>query len=172
MKLNSHSVFVFQPKRIKERNVVDILSDSLKDLSLEVISGEHSSIQGDVRYQLVIDSSADESLSRFLFTFKILDRTNTKVFVCSSLPGDVHGMVCLFKVLLAYTLMKYLSHLCRLQQYQKYDMLPKRGSLCYCCIPMTYKRIFMMCSIDDSDVCTSRMKIAIMPIFRVVHILR
>ena len=95
MKLNSHSVFVFQPKGIEGRNIVDVLSDSLNDLSSEVISGEHSSIQGDVRYQLVIDSSADESLSRFLFIFKILDRINTKIFVCSSLPGDVHGMVCL-----------------------------------------------------------------------------
>lgn len=96
-------MFVFQPEHIKQRNIVDVLSDSLNDLSSEVLSGEHSSIQGDVRYQLVIDSSADESLSRFLFIFNILDRASTKTFVCSSLPGDVHGMVCLLLIAQVYT---------------------------------------------------------------------
>ena len=80
---------------MKQRNVTEILADSLNDNCSQVLAGEHSSIQGDVRFQLIIDTSFDESLARLLFVFNILERSSTKVFVCSSLPADIHGAVCL-----------------------------------------------------------------------------
>ena len=83
---------------MKRRNVSEILSDSLNDHCVQQSGSQHISIQSDVRYQLIIDSSIDESLSRFLFVFKLLDKAKTKMFVCSSFPGDVHGTVCLNKV--------------------------------------------------------------------------
>ena len=84
---------MLQPKDAKQRDVVAILSDSLKDHFDETLDSDHSSIQGDVRYQLIIDTSADESLSRYLFVCNVLDWSTTKMFVCSSFPGDVHGTV-------------------------------------------------------------------------------
>lgn len=90
-----------QPKEVKHRNVMEILSDSLKDHYDETLGGEHSSIQGDIRYQLIIDTSVDESLSRYLFTYNILDWSTTKMFVCSSFPGDVHGAVCSYKFIIS-----------------------------------------------------------------------
>ena len=81
---------------MQERNFADILEDSLNDTCNQVLAVEHSSIQGDVRFQLIIDTSVDESLSRFLFIFNILERSKTKVFVCSSFPGDIHGTVGLY----------------------------------------------------------------------------
>lgn len=85
---------LLQPKEVKHRSVMEILSDSLKDHYDETLGGEHSSIQGDIRYQLIIDTSVDESLSRYLFVYNILEWSKTKMFVCSSFPGDVHGSVC------------------------------------------------------------------------------
>lgn len=54
------------------------LADQSKDLSAE----------NEVRYKLIIDSSQDESLVRLLFSFGILSKEKTKIYVCSKLLGD------------------------------------------------------------------------------------
>ena len=54
-------------------------SNDVKDLSAE----------NEVRYKLLIDTSEDESLVRFLFDFDVLDRSKTRIYVCSSFPGDL-----------------------------------------------------------------------------------
>lgn len=68
--------------QVKRRSVLDILKDSLvnhhKDLSAE----------NEVRYKLIIDSSEDESIIRFLFSFGILKRDTTRLHICSKFPGD------------------------------------------------------------------------------------
>ena len=70
---------------IKRRHIVDILQDSLADQP-----NEANRTENEVRYKLVIDPSEDDSLVRLLFTFGVLDRQNTHVFVCSDFPGDAH----------------------------------------------------------------------------------
>ena len=47
------------------------------------------SAENEVRYKLLIDTSEDESLVRFLFDFGVLDRLKTRIYVCSSFPGDL-----------------------------------------------------------------------------------
>ena len=47
------------------------------------------SAENEVRYKLLIDTSEDESLVRFLFDFGVLDRSKTRIYVCSSFPGDL-----------------------------------------------------------------------------------
>ena len=66
---------------MKTRSAIDVLKESLtENRSLEA-SDVHSSIQSDVRYQLIIDPSDDQSVMRLLFTFGLLDRENTKMIV-------------------------------------------------------------------------------------------
>lgn len=91
--LNRVLFILLQPCQAKERSVLDVLRDSLNDHSSQSLESFHLSIQSDIRYQLIIDTSGDESLSRLLFSFELLDKSTTKVFICSSFPGDVHGAV-------------------------------------------------------------------------------
>ena len=58
--------------------LMNSLADRPKDLSAE----------NEVRYKLIIDSSEDESIVRFLFTFGVLRRERTRIYICSSFPGD------------------------------------------------------------------------------------
>ena len=44
--------------------------------------------ENEVRYKLLIDSSDDDSLVRTLFSVGILDRMNTRMFLCSDFPED------------------------------------------------------------------------------------
>lgn len=44
--------------------------------------------ENEMRYKLIIDSSNDGSLVRLLFSTGVLQRANTRVFVCSDFPGD------------------------------------------------------------------------------------
>ena len=46
------------------------------------------SLENQVRYKLLIDSSEDQSLIRQLFAFGIFSREQTKIYSCSKLPGD------------------------------------------------------------------------------------
>ena len=62
----------------KKRHILTILRDSLADRLNEV------------RYKLFIDPSEDESLIQLLFTFGILDRPKSQIFVCSEFPGDTY----------------------------------------------------------------------------------
>ena len=41
-----------------------------------------------MRYKLIIDPSEDDSLIRLLFSFGVLQRKETRMFVCSDFPGD------------------------------------------------------------------------------------
>lgn len=66
------------------RPVLDVLQNSLRDRpqSLQDLT------ENSVRYKMIIDPSEDGSLVRSLFSFNILDREKTRVFVCSDFPGD------------------------------------------------------------------------------------
>ena len=65
--------------KVRRRNAVDVLKDSLRDAP---------TIQDEVRYKIIIHSSEDDSLVRLLFQFKILERQNTRIYMCSDFPGD------------------------------------------------------------------------------------
>ena len=63
------------------------ISSLKKNASTE--GGRDLSAENEVRYKLLIDTSEDESLVRFLFDFGVLDRSLTRIYVCSSFPGDL-----------------------------------------------------------------------------------
>ena len=44
--------------------------------------------EAEVRYKLIIDSSEDDSLVCLLFSLGVLQRKETRIFVCSNFPGD------------------------------------------------------------------------------------
>ena len=78
------------------RSILDVLKDSLEDRSNSVVSEVHASIQTEVRYKLIIDPSEDDSLVRLLFKYGVLNRDQTRLYICSDFPGDSHmrvGMV-------------------------------------------------------------------------------
>ena len=74
-----------ESSQVKKRHILDILRDSLADRPMKNRRAEN-----EVRYKLIIDPSEDDSLVRLLFTFGVLDRQKTRVFVCSDFPGDTH----------------------------------------------------------------------------------
>ncbi len=69
---------------VKRRGILDILRASLKDRP----QGKQDFGENEVRYKLIIDPSEDDSLVRLLFTFGILKRDSTRIFVCSNFPAD------------------------------------------------------------------------------------
>ena len=99
-------------RRVKRRNVLTILKDSLSGFEERTMSDNDElsslaertngapadqkgagkakdlSAENEVRYKLIIDSSEDESVIRFLFTFGVLQRKNTRMYICSKFPGD------------------------------------------------------------------------------------
>ena len=100
-------------RRVKRRNVLTILKDSLTGFEERTMSDNDElisslaertygapadqkgagkpkdlSAENEVRYKLIIDSSEDESVIRFLFTFGVLQRKNTRMYICSKFPGD------------------------------------------------------------------------------------
>lgn len=68
----------------KKRHILDVLKESIQDCP----SSSLDLAENEVRYKLIIDPSEDDSLVRLLFSFDILKRNNTRVFVCSDFPGD------------------------------------------------------------------------------------
>jgi len=70
------------PAKVKQRNILQILTASIKDYP------SNSSGMREARYMLIIDPSEDNSAIHLLFTFGDLDWKNTRVYVCSSFPGD------------------------------------------------------------------------------------
>ena len=64
---------------VRRRDTVQILKESL---------GDAPTIQDEVRYKIIIHTSEDDSLVRLLFQFKILERQNTRIYMCSDFPGD------------------------------------------------------------------------------------
>lgn len=82
---------------IQYRNVLDIIQDSVEDLPMKekyssVMKNCNDSESGmtnhEVRYKLIIDSSEDDSAVRLLLAYGILDRVNTRMFVCSEFPEE------------------------------------------------------------------------------------
>ena len=67
------------------RVILKVLRDSLDDCPQQ--KGQDMS-EAEVRYKLIIDPSEDDSLVRLLFSFNILQREKTCMFVCSDFPGD------------------------------------------------------------------------------------
>ena len=67
---------------LQQRSILDVLQESLKDHSKR----EEGEIE--VRYKLIIDPSEDNSMVRLLFQFGVLQRDNTRIYVCSNFPGD------------------------------------------------------------------------------------
>ena len=56
-----------------------VLKDSLSDMP---------GVEDEVRYKIVIHSSEDDSLVRHLFQYEVLERQNTRIYICSGFPGD------------------------------------------------------------------------------------
>ncbi len=70
------------PKDLYSQNILDILLRSLLD------HPEECGAENEMRYKLIIDSSEDGSLVRLLYATGVLDRKNTRVYMCSDFPGD------------------------------------------------------------------------------------
>ena len=66
------------------RPILEVLQRSMQDRPQALQDFSENA----VRYKMIIDPSDDGSLVRLLFSFKVLDRENTRVFVCSDFPGD------------------------------------------------------------------------------------
>ena len=65
------------------RGILEVLKDSLEDQQ----QGRDMA-EAEVRYKLIIDPSEDDSLVRLLFSFGVLQREETRMFMCSDFPGD------------------------------------------------------------------------------------
>lgn len=61
------------------RDALLVLKDSLRDMP---------DTEDEVRYKIVIHSSDDDSLVRLLFQYEVLERQNTRIYMCSDFPGD------------------------------------------------------------------------------------
>ena len=71
--------------RVQKRSILTVLKDSLKDCPSQ---DSQDMSENEVRYKLIIDPSEDDSLIRLLFSLGVLDRLNTRMYVCSDFPGD------------------------------------------------------------------------------------
>ena len=70
---------------VQKRSILAVLKDSLNDRPSQ--DGQDMA-ENEVRYKLIIDPSEDDSLIRLLFSLGVLDRQNTRMYVCSDFPGD------------------------------------------------------------------------------------
>ena len=71
-------------EQVQGHGMLDIIRDSLKDRPQD----QQDITENEVRYKLIIDPSEDDSLVRQLFSFGVIKRENTRLFVCSDFPGD------------------------------------------------------------------------------------
>ena len=71
--------------RVHKRSILTVLKDSLKDCPSQ---DSQDMSENEVRYKLIIDPSEDDSLIRLLFSLGVLNRLNTRMYVCSDFPGD------------------------------------------------------------------------------------
>ena len=71
--------------KLQCRSILEVLKDSLDDHPQQ--QGQDMA-EAEVRYKLIIDPSEDDSLVRLLFYFGVLQREETRVFMCSDFPGD------------------------------------------------------------------------------------
>ena len=72
------------PDQVQARTILEILRDSLQDRPQAM----QDLTENEVRYKVIIDPSEDDSLVRLLFSFEVLQRENTRMYVCSDFPGD------------------------------------------------------------------------------------
>ena len=75
----------FSMNQVQCRGILEVLKDSLEDRPQQ--QGRDMA-EAEVRYKLIIDPSEDDSLVRLLFSFGVLQRKETRMFVCSDFPGD------------------------------------------------------------------------------------
>ena len=82
-------------EKVQKRNILTVLKDSLRDRPSQ--EGQDLA-ENEVRYKLIIDPSEDDSLVRLLFFMGVLDRENTRMYVCSDFPGDsqIQKVIALF----------------------------------------------------------------------------
>ena len=64
---------------LERRDEVLVFKDSLNDMP---------GMEDEVRYKIIIHSSEDDSLVRLLFQYKVLNRQNTRIYICSDYHGD------------------------------------------------------------------------------------
>ena len=81
--------------QMAKRNILEIVNESLCDLSLTVEGENHDDddeqinfSEYNVRYKLIIDNSEDDSAVRYLFSCNILDRKETQIVACSEFPEE------------------------------------------------------------------------------------
>lgn len=78
------------------RNILEIVSDSLKDLPQNVtydyeneMTHDHVNYtENNVRYKLLIDNSKDDSAVRYLFACDVLDQKYTQMVACSDFSEE------------------------------------------------------------------------------------
>ena len=78
-------MFQVSMNQVQCRGILEVLKDSLEDRPQQ--QGRDMA-EAEVRYKLIIDPSEDDSLIRLLFSFGVLQRKETRIFVCSDFPGD------------------------------------------------------------------------------------
>lgn len=71
------------------RSVIDVLREALADVAVD----ERKMNETMVRYQLLLDDTADDSAARLLFQCGVLDRARTIVYDLSDFPGDQNDVV-------------------------------------------------------------------------------
>ena len=81
------------PAEVRRRDVVQVLKDSLNDTP---------TTEDEVRYKIIIHSSEDDSLVRVLFQHKVLERQNTRIYMCSDFPGDTELQKVRQKLMIAF----------------------------------------------------------------------
>ena len=69
--------------KVQYRGILEVLKESLEDCPQQ-----KGWDMAEVRYKLIIDPSEDDSLVRLLFSFGVLQRKETRMFVCSDFPRD------------------------------------------------------------------------------------
>ena len=80
---------------MEHQNWLEVISESLSAEIFSSGSNFQTSIQSDVRYKLIIESSEDDSLIRQLFNFGLLKekKESLRIYVCSELASDRHAEV-------------------------------------------------------------------------------
>ena len=69
---------------VNQRGILEVLHESMMDKPRE----KDDLTEDAVRYKLIIDPSADDSLVRTLFSIGLFQRKNVRMLVCSDFPGD------------------------------------------------------------------------------------
>ena len=82
------------------RSILEVLKDSLEDCPQQ--QGKDMA-EAEVRYKLIVDPSEDDSLVRLLFSFGVLQRKETRIFMCSDFPGNTQLQMVTLSMYHVYT---------------------------------------------------------------------